>query len=248
MEHQTIKQRMPNTLFSCLIQILDAYVAGILQLPLSADGLRAIAMKKWHIFPTKRSLEDMKWFHNGEPTAWFESIAQAYQSGQDEYQSSLKVFIEEFYHEIFLQITEAQIDLATASATQIEVFFEGYEPRSETKNMAYLFLSLCREAGLIPPLENRPRPSSGKFASQGQQTLELDTASETQEGKSMNGLPQGNAHEFTKGQQDAKASRIERQRRYVSELLEVLPEEGQDREWWVDALRSNVELLIKLFS
>lgn len=247
MEPQIIIGRMPNTLYSCIEQVREAYLDGRLEIPLTASNLRDIGMKTWHVFPTKRSLEDMNWFHNGEPTPIFQDIAQAHQSDHSQYESLLTAYVEDYYHEIFSKTAEAHIDLSSASATQIEKFFQDYEPKSEAKNMAYLFLTLCREAGLIPPLEKRSHASNGKYVSRGEQTVNIETPSESQEGP-MNGTPRGNTPGLIRVQQEAKASRVERQRKYVLELLETLPKEGQDREWWVDALRTNVELLIKLFS
>lgn len=244
MEPQTIPNRMPFAPFSSLNQVLSAYVSGELQLPLSADELRAISISKYNIFPTKRSLEDLKWFHNGEPTVVFKNIAQAYQTDHDKYRSALKAFVEDFYLEIFSQTAEAHIDLATATATQIQDFFISYNPKSEVKNMAYLFLSFCRESGLIPPYENRFHPINGKGTERSQEINQLETQSE-QEGSRMNEVSPSNTHGDTSVQQGAK--RRERQRRNLMELLEDMPEEGQDPEWWIDALRSDVELLIKLF-
>src|SRR5689334_15810985 len=129
MEPQTTMKRMPYAPFSSLKKVLNAYVSRELQLPLSADGLRALSMSKYNIAPTRRSLDDLTWFHNGEPTVVFKNIAQAYQTDHEKYRSDLRAFVEDFYREIFSRTAEAPIDLATATTTQIQDFFISYEPK-----------------------------------------------------------------------------------------------------------------------
>jgi hypothetical protein len=247
METKTITKRMPITLFSCIALVRDAYLNDNLELPLTPASLRHLGMKEWHIHPTKRSLADLHWFSEGYPTEAFVRMAEAFRANHDEYQSILKTLLKEgIYAEPTARIVDAHIDLAKASASQIEGFFKGYDPPNGYKDMAYLYLSFCREAGLAPPLENRPHLTNETKVSN-QKINQLDMLNE-QEGNRMNGVSHGNTHGFTDVQQTAKIPRIERQRRNVMELLEDMPEEGQDPEWWIDALKSDVELLIKLFS
>ncbi|HEY6541852.1 MAG TPA: hypothetical protein VIZ18_12980, partial [Ktedonobacteraceae bacterium] len=184
------KKRLPYALFSCILQVLKAFIAGELQLPLTAENLRKLNMPKWHIFPTKRTLEDMGWFKDGLPTPLFEELARTYQSDHTAYLATLKAFLQEgMYSEIFARIARAHIDLAKASATQVEEVFSDYEPHGSVKDMAYLFLSLCREAQLIPALENRPFQSNGKFASKDRQSTQREVLSTQEEERPMNGIP-----------------------------------------------------------
>lgn len=250
MEPNTVTKHMAYGQFSNLARVRDAYIAGKLKLPLEADSLRNSAIPNSSIFPTKRSLEDLGWFDNGQPTELFLRLARAYQSNQAEYQDILKRLLNHLYAEVFAYVAREQIDLAQTIASKIAGAFSDYEPRNQTLRMAYLFLALAREANLIPEGKNVPHLANGKFAPKSGQAIGgLTDISVSEEGTSGNDLPQDSMNGRTAMHQDAKTSRVERQRKYVLELLETLPdEEGHDREWWVDALRSNVDLLIKLFT
>jgi hypothetical protein len=251
MEPDTMTQRMPYTLFSCIMQVRDAYIAVKLQLPLSAESLRKLNMPKWHIFPTKRSLEDLKWFHGGLPTPLFERLAWAYQTDRAEYQSILQTFLQEdLYATPFARIADAQIDLAKASATQIEEIFLDYEPQKQAKDMAYLFLSLCREAGLIPNLENRPHLSNGRFAAKDQQTMRIETLSELQEGKPMDRVPHVNTNGSAGLPQNQEFSLIKAQSDHLQLLLQQLSLDAEQLKQkpakWVDTLKGNFNVLLQL--
>jgi hypothetical protein len=251
MEPQMITKRMPNTMFSCITQVRDALQSGKLQLPLTAESLRGIGMKSWNIHPTKRSLADLQWFHDGYPTPWFERFAQSHETDHQAYVSMLKTFLREgFYAEIFTRITEAHIDLYTASATQLERFFKGYDPQSEALNMAYLFLAFCREAGLAKPLDNRSHLSNGKTASKDQQTVKVDTASEAQEGTSMNGVPHDTKKESAGLPSDQEFSLIKAQSDHLQLLLQQLSRDAEQLKQkpakWVESLKGNFNVLMQL--
>src|SRR2546429_7870407 len=161
METETITKHMPITLFSNIALVRDAYLGGNLDLPLTPASLRQLGMKEWHIHPTKRSLADLQWFSDGYPTDVFIRMAEAFRTNHDEYQSILKTLLQEgIYAEPTARIADAHIDLSKSSisASQIEGFFKGYDPPNGYKDMAYLYLSFCREAGVTPQLENRPHP------------------------------------------------------------------------------------------
>ena len=243
------KKRLPYALFSCLLQVLHAFRE--LQLPLTAESLRSLNMAKWHIFPTKRSLDDMGWFKDGHPTPIFEQLARTYQSDHAAYLTTLQTFLQQdLYSEIFTGIAHAHIDLAKASATQIEEVFSDYEPHGAVKDMAYLFLSLCREAQLIPALENRPFQSNGKFASKGRQSAQRETLSKQEEESPMNGIPHVNTDGRAGLSRNQEFSLIKAQSDHLQLLLQQLSLDAEQLKQkpakWVETLRGNFNVLLQL--
>lgn len=242
MEPNAITKHIAYGQYSNLERVRDAFIDDKLKLPLDADSLRDLDIPDSSIFSTKRSLEDITWFTNGHPTDLFIRLAHAYQTSRSDYQGILKTLLHDLYREVFGYIAHHQINLAYATAAQLEAAFSGYEPQNQHRRMAYLFLAFAREANIIPDVRKISHLANGKFAPKSGQV------SVSKEGTSMDDLPQVRVNGRNAMHQDAKITRIERQRQYVKELLDALPdEEGQDREWWVDALKSNVDLLIKLF-
>jgi hypothetical protein len=248
MESETITKHMPITLFSNIALVRDAYLDGNLELPLTPASLRHLGMKDWHVHPTKRSLADLLWFSDGYPTDAFTRMAEAFRTNHDEYQSILKTLLKEgIYAEPTARIADAHIDLTkpSVSASQIEGFFKGYNPPNGYKDMAYLYLSFCREAGLAPPLENRPRTTSGRITPKGETYRELG------EEKRLAEAYQSNSHGRSNTHPDLNVPLIERQRDFVQQLLRDLPIEDvwteEDRRLWMDSVRNNVDLLLKRF-
>lgn len=251
MEFDTISKRMPSTLFSCIALVRDAFLDSSLELPLTAQSLRHLGMKEWHIHPTKRSLADLHWFSDGYPTNEFIQMAEAYRANHNEYQFIIETLLKEgFYAEPSAHIAQAHIDLTNATSTQIEEFFKGYDPPSEAKNMAYLYLSFCREAGLARPLENRPHLTNGKIVSKGQ-PIKGEKYKELEEEKRLSEAYQSNSHGRSSLHPDLNISLIERQRDFVQQLLRDLPIGDvwteEDRKLWVDSVRNNFDLLLKRF-
>lgn len=79
---------------------------------------------------------------DGNLTVPYEQLRQA---STQEYPSVLADIIRKAYHHIF-----TIIDPATDDATQINDAFRKYDPPGQRDRMTWLFLGLCRMAGIVP--------------------------------------------------------------------------------------------------
>lgn len=87
---------------------------------------------------------------NGKPTDAYHGLRRA---RAQEYQGVLAEIIRNAYHPVF-----AEVDPAQADTVAIADAFRRYEPQAQRDRMVYLFLGLCRAAGLAP--QEQPRPAA----------------------------------------------------------------------------------------
>jgi hypothetical protein len=236
--------------FSNIMQVRDAYIVGNLKLPLEAASLRALAIPDSGIWSTKRSVEDLTWFSNGQPTDLFVRLVRAYQSNRSEYQDILKTLLNNLYTEVFAYVSREQIDLAHAIASEIASAFSDYEPRNQTIRMAYLFLALAREANMIPDVKKIPHMANGKFAPKSGQVVGLKALSISEEVKTMPDVPQVSSNGSVSLPSDRELFFIKAQSDHLQRLLQQLPLDAeqlkQKRAVWVDILRGNFDVLLQL--
>jgi hypothetical protein len=155
---------------SSIFKTFDLYKAGHLPDPLEPNKLHnlGIPVRDKHIIID--TLQDWGLADNAlHPTERFNRLIRVYEVDQEQkaYQDIMKEIKEETYREI-------SADPARATPSQLKEAFEKYKPASEVPKMVSLYRGLCREAGLIPPLEGIPRQSGGKFAPKPKATLEVE--------------------------------------------------------------------------
>lgn len=66
MESDIITNHKAYGQFSNLTRVRDAYGAEELPLPLDVNSLRALSVPESGVFSTKKSLEDLGWFDEGQ--------------------------------------------------------------------------------------------------------------------------------------------------------------------------------------
>lgn len=148
----------PST--SSMLKIFLWHKEKVLPAPLNTGALREKGIPERDLVTIQQTLKDFGLINeDGHPTPKFDQLASAYQTSPKEYQDILHSILHETYSEIFFNLN----DPAKATPSQFKAAFESYEPRSEHKKMISLFKGMCREAGLMPPLEGIIRMSNGQF-------------------------------------------------------------------------------------
>jgi Family of unknown function (DUF5343) len=93
---------------------------------------------------------------NGNITPEFDALRKAH---DDEFKPRLAALLREAYAPIF-----EVIDPATASLTDVENAFRGFEPTGQIPRMVQLFIGLMAYAEVMPEIKRRPGPVPGQQA------------------------------------------------------------------------------------
>jgi len=137
----------PYAALSSISRALRQVRDGRLPDPLAVSGLVKIGVPEGSAPPTLRALRFLGLVdEQGQHT---NSLRQIVTASSEEYPTLLAETIRAAYRPVF-----ELIDPSQASERQIEDAFRYYQPQAQRDRMIWLFLGLCREAGVIA--ETRP--------------------------------------------------------------------------------------------
>lgn len=250
MDSNSTTKHMGYTPITSLLQILSLYRDGKIEPPFTTEKLRALKMPQWNLSSLLNTLQDFNLYKDGHPTELFIRLAQAYQTNPPEYQDILRTLLNHVYAKVIANIANAQIDIATATASEIEKAFSDYEPENQRRRMAYLYLGLCREASLTSDVEKVPHRSNGKFAPKVKQTVtEANGVRKLREPVEVKPMEPPQVKTSGVMHTPPKFSVITKQVDALQCLLQMptgTEWTEEQNEWWQENFRNNVQSLLRL--